>query len=190
MSRVLALAAVGAILAVALPALPAQAAVTPAAQPASAYGFAFTDIEGAPLSMAQFKGKVVLVVNTASQCGFTSQYEGLEKLYRDNKAKGFVILGVPSNDFGGQEPGSNAEIKKFCTVNFNIDFPMTTKAVVRGPKAHPFYQWAKARLGAQAEPKWNFHKILIGRDGQPVAAFSSVTKPQSTAITAAIERAL
>jgi glutathione peroxidase len=101
-----------------------------------------------------------------------------------------VILGVPSNDFGGQEPGSEAEIKKFCTVNFNIDFPMTIKAVVRGPQAHPFYKWAKAKLGGQAEPKWNFHKILIGRDGQPIAGFASTVTPQDKTLKAAIEKAL
>lgn len=158
--------------------------------PAVAYGFTFTDIEGGNLPMERFRGKVVLVVNTASQCGFTAQYDGLEKLYTDNRAKGLVILGVPSNDFGGQEPGSNAEIKKFCSVNFNIDFPMTSKAVVRGERAHPFYRWAKAKLGAQAEPKWNFHKILIGRDGQPIAGFASTVKPSDKVLMAAINKAL
>lgn len=179
--------AAAAVVALAAPVAQAQAAE---AQPAVAYGFSFTGIEGTPLSMEQFRGKVVLVVNTASQCGFTPQYDGLEKLYSDYKAKGFVILGVPSNDFGGQEPGSNAEIKKFCTVNFNIDFPMTTKVVVKGDKAHPFYRWAKARLGSQAEPKWNFHKILIGRDGQPIAGFSSLVKPTDKALLTAINKAL
>ncbi|MCX8497863.1 MAG: glutathione peroxidase [Caulobacteraceae bacterium] len=158
--------------------------------PAVAYGFHFTDIEGGNLSMEQFRGKVVLVVNTASQCGFTPQYDGLEKLYTDYKAKGFVILGVPSNDFGGQEPGSNAEIKKFCSVNFNIDFPMAAKAVVKGDKAHPFYKWTKAKLGSQAEPKWNFHKILIGRDGQPIAGFGSMVKPSDKVLLTAINKAL
>ena len=117
-------------------------------------------------------------------------FRSLEALYKTYRGKGLVVLGVPSNDFGGQEPGSEAEIKKFCTVNFDIDFPMTTKTVVRGPQAHPFYQWAKTKLGSQAEPKWNFHKILIGRDGQPIAGFSSMVTPQDKGLKAAIEKAL
>jgi glutathione peroxidase len=187
MLRSIALSALVATVAFAAPTDQAGAAES---VPAVAYGFKFTDIEGGNLSMEQFRGKVVLVVNTASQCGFTVQYDGLQKLYADNRAKGFVVLGVPSNDFGGQEPGSNAEIKKFCSVNFNIDFPMAAKAVVRGVKAHPFYKWTKAKLGSQAEPKWNFHKILIGRDGQPIAGFSSAVKPSDKALLAAINRAL
>lgn len=186
MIRSLALAAVTAAVAFSAPIDQAGAA----SEPAVAYGYSFSAIDGAPLPLSQFRGKVVLVVNTASRCGFTPQYEGLEALYKAYKAKGLVILGVPSNDFGGQEPGSEAEIKKFCTVNFNIDFPMTTKTVVRGPQAHPFYQWAKAKLGGQAEPKWNFHKILIGRDGQPIAGFSSMVTPQDKGLKAAIEKAL
>ena len=187
MTRFLGFAALSAAIAFAAPSDQAAAA---AAEPAVAYGFGFTAIDGAPLPLSAFRGKVVLVVNTASLCGFTKQYDGLEALYTANKAKGFVILGVPSNDFGGQEPGSEAEIKKFCTVNFNVDFPMTTKNVVRGPQAHPFFKWAKARLGSSAEPKWNFHKILIGRDGQPIAAFSSMVTPQDKTLKAAIDKAL
>ena len=186
MIRSMALAALTATIAFAAPTDQAGAAT----EPAVAYGYNFTAIDGAPLPMSDFRGKVVLVVNTASRCGFTPQYEGLEALYKAYRAKGLVILGVPSNDFGGQEPGSEAEIKKFCTVNFNIDFPMTTKAVVRGPQAHPFYKWAKAKLGGQAEPKWNFHKILIGRDGQPIAGFASTVTPQDKTLKAAIEKAL
>jgi glutathione peroxidase len=187
MLRSIALSALVATVAFAAPTDQAGAAES---VPAVAYGFKFTDLEGGNLPMEQFRGKVVLVVNTASQCGFTVQYDGLQKLYADNRAKGFVVLGVPSNDFGGQEPGSNAEIKKFCSVNFNIDFPMAAKAVVRGDKAHPFYKWTKAKLGSQAEPKWNFHKILIGRDGQPIAGFGSTVKPSDKALLAAINRAL
>ena len=186
MIRSMALAALTATIAFAAPTDQAGAGT----EPSAAYGYNFTAIDGAPLPMSEFRGKVVMVVNTASRCGFTPQYEGLEALYKAYKAKGFVILGVPSNDFGGQEPGSEAEIKKFCTVNFNIDFPMTTKAVVRGPQAHPFYKWAKAKLGGQAEPKWNFHKILIGRDGQPIAGFASTVTPQDKTLKAAIEKAL
>lgn len=156
----------------------------------SAYDFAFKGIDGGPLPLTTFKDKVVLVVNTASACGLTPQYEGLEQLYADYRDQGLVVLGVPCNQFAGQEPGTEAEIKDFCETKFSIDFPMTAKAEVKGEGAHPFYKWAKQRLGDDAEPVWNFHKILLGRDGQPIRAFGPKTEPQADEVKGAIEAAL
>lgn len=156
----------------------------------SAHDYAFDSIDGAPLPMTSFRDKVVLVVNTASACGLTPQYEGLEKLYADYRDRGLVVLGVPCNQFAGQEPGTEADIKAFCETRFAIDFPLTAKTDVKGDTAHPFYKWAKAELGDPAEPVWNFHKILIGKDGQALQAFGPRTEPQDAAIAAAIEQAL
>ena len=162
-----------------------------AADPAaSAHDFAFTSIEGQPLPLSDFKGKVVLLVNTASRCGFTPQYEGLQAVWERYRDRGLVVLGVPSNDFGGQEPGSEAEIKQFCEVNFSIDFPLTSKEHVVGEAAHPFYRWATAQLGFAARPHWNFHKYLIGPDGQLVDWFATTTKPTASKVTQAIETQL
>jgi glutathione peroxidase len=140
--------------------------------------------------LAQFKGKAVLVVNTASACGLTPQYAGLEALWRDYKDKGLVVLGVPSNDFGAQEPGSEAQIKTFCETRFGVDFPMASKATVVGGQAHPFYQWAAKELGEAGTPQWNFHKYLIGKDGRLAGTFGSRTAPESAEIKQAIETAL
>jgi len=156
----------------------------------NAYDFSFTSIDGEPLPLSTFKGKPVLVVNTASKCGLTPQYEGLEKLYRDYKSKGLVVLGVPCNQFAGQEPGSDAEIKAFCQVKFDVDFPMTSKVDVKDASRHPFYAWAEDKLGAPAVPVWNFHKILIGKGGEAIAAFGPRTEPLAPEITAAVEQAL
>lgn len=157
---------------------------------ADAYDFSFDAIDGAALPLTTFKDKVVLVVNTASKCGLTPQYEGLEKLYSDYKDKGLVVLGVPSNQFAGQEPGTDAEIADFCTTNFSVDFPMTSKTDVKGDEAHPFYKWAKDTLGEPAEPVWNFHKLLVGKDGKLIRAFGPRTEPLDGEITGAIEAAL
>ncbi len=157
---------------------------------ADAYGFSFTGIDGKPMPLSDFRGKAVLVVNTASKCGLTPQYEGLEQLWRDYRDKGLVVLGVPSNDFAGQEPGTEAEIAGFCSLTYGVDFPMTAKNTVKGKGAHPFYAWARERLGEAAEPTWNFHKILIGKDGRPIAAFAPRTNPQDEVLTQAIEAAL
>ena len=157
---------------------------------ASAYDYAFQTIDGAALPLTAFKDQVVLVVNTASACGLTPQYDGLEKLYSDYKDKGLVILGVPCNQFAGQEPGTDAEIKAFCETRFNVDFPLTSKAEVKGEGAHPFYKWAQGQLGEPAVPVWNFHKILIGRHGEALQAFGPRTEPQAPEIAAAIEQAL
>lgn len=156
----------------------------------TAHDFEFTSIDGQPLKLSDFAGKAVLVVNTASACGLTPQYEGLETLWRDYKDRGLVVLGVPSNDFGAQEPGTESEIKSFCTLNFAADFPMTAKAVVKGEGAHPFYQWAKSELGAEAEPQWNFHKILIGKDGRALKSIGSRVEPLSAEVVGAVEAAL
>ena len=156
----------------------------------SAYDFEFKSIEGGDLPLTTFKDKVVLVVNTASKCGLTPQYEGLEKLYSDYKDKGLVVLGVPCNQFMGQEPGTEAEIQSFCATNFSVDFPMTAKVDVKGEDAHDFYRWAEAGLGEPAVPVWNFHKILVGRDGQLVRAFGPRTEPLDHEVTGAIEAAL
>ena len=126
-------------------------------------------------------------VNTASKCGFTGQYDGLQSLWESYQDRGLVVVGVPSNDFGSQEPGSKEEIKEFCEVNFNVNFPMTSKAVVKGDEAHPFYQWAKEGAGG---PMWNFHKYLITPDGEMVKGFSSLVGPESKKLTKAIEKVL
>ena len=141
------------------------------------------DINKEVLNLSEFKGKTVLLVNVASMCGFTKQYSGLQTLYENYKNKNFVIIGVPSNQFGGQEPGSNDEIKNFCETNFNITFPITDKVDVKGDNAHPLYKWAKKNYGNSTVPKWNFHKILINKNGKIEETFSSFTKPNSKKIT-------
>ena len=156
----------------------------------NAYDFAFENIDGGELPLAQYKGKVVLVVNTASFCGFTPQYEGLENIYKEYKSKGLVVLGVPANNFGGQEPGTNAEIKKFCQGNYAVDFPMASKVSVVGSDAHPFYKWAKEVLGVEKAPAWNFHKYLIDANGNLVASFPTRVVPDAPEIKAAINHAL
>ena len=136
----------------------------------------------------QYAGKVLLVVNTASKCGFTPQYEGLEALQRTYSARGFSVLGFPSNDFKGQEPGDESQIQEFCTLTYGVKFPMFQKVQVTGAQATPLYQRLTAATGVA--PGWNFHKYLIGRDGKVVGQFPSKVKPDDTALVAAIERAL
>lgn len=155
----------------------------------SAFDFGFTSIDGKPMPLDAYQGKVLLVVNVASFCGLTPQYEGLEALSQQYRDQGLVVIGVPANDFGAQEPGTEAEIQQFCTTKFAVDFPMTAKEPVVGPAAHPFYQWAVAELGADAAPKWNFHKYLVGRDGK-VTSFGSRTTPDAAELVGAIEAAL
>lgn len=156
----------------------------------TAHDHAFTAIDGAPLPMTTFKDKVVLVVNVASKCGLTPQYDGLEKLYSDYRDQGLVVLGVPCNQFVGQEPGGETEIAEFCRTTFGVDFPMTAKVDVKGDAAHPFYKWAVAQVGEPAEPVWNFHKLLVGKDGTLINVFGPRTDPQDPEIKAAIEAAL
>jgi len=156
----------------------------------SAWDFSFVGIDGQPLSLSDYRGKAVLIVNTASQCGFTPQYKGLEDLAEKYRARGLVVLGVPSNDFGGQEPGNSSEIKQFCELNYNIQFPLTEKTKVIGADAHPFYQWAAKKFGPLAKPRWNFHKYLIAPDGRLVDWFSTMTTPESSRIIKAVEAVL
>jgi glutathione peroxidase len=156
----------------------------------NAYRFEFAGIDGGPLPLSAWKGHPVLVVNTASFCGYTPQYRDLEALWRQYRDKGLVVLGVPSNDFGAQEPGSAAEIKTFCETNYEIDFPLTEKVAVVGGNAHPFYRWVAASLGEGAAPKWNFHKYLIGPDGELAGAWPSSVRPGDKAITGEIDRLL
>jgi glutathione peroxidase len=156
----------------------------------NAHAFSFTSIEGKPLAMSGYKGKAVLLVNTASACGLTPQYKGLEALWQAYRDKGLVVLGVPSNDFGAQEPGSETEIKSFCEVRYGVDFPLTKKEHVIGGAAHPLYQWIAKELGEAAVPKWNFHKYLIGKDGNLAGTFGSRTEPEAAELKQAIETAL
>jgi glutathione peroxidase len=154
----------------------------------SAHAFEFTTIDGQPMTLAQFAGKPVLVVNTASECGLTPQYRGLQALWERYRARGLVVLGVPCNDFGGQEPGTEAEIKSFCSSQYRVGFPMTAKNSVVGNAAHPFYRWAVEQGGAA--PSWNFHKYLLDADGALAATFASRVAPDDKALVAAIEARL
>ena len=154
------------------------------------FDFNIKDINEETFALEKFKNKTVLLVNVASNCGFTKQYTELQELYDKYSEKGLVVLGVPSNQFGGQEPGSNNEIKDFCETNFNITFPMTTKIDVKGKNAHPIYLWAKENYGNAAVPKWNFHKILINKQGKIEDTYSSFTKPMSKKLTSKIEEIL
>lgn len=170
--------------------LAAMAVIAAAPSIRSAHDIRMTSIDGKPMPLSQYKGRVLLVVNTASFCGFTPQYEGLQKLYDSYKDKGLTLIGVPSGDFRNQEYGSNREIKQFCESKFGIRFPMTEKASVTGPNAAPFYKWAAATLGPEKAPKWNFHKYLVGRDGRLITAFGTKVAPDAPELKAAIEAAL
>ncbi|MBB4267674.1 glutathione peroxidase [Roseospira visakhapatnamensis] len=156
----------------------------------TAHDFSFTSIDGEDLPFRQFAGKAVLVVNTASFCGLTRQYDGLQAIWERYEARGLVVLGVPSNDFGSQEPNTEDRIKTFCSTKFNVSFPMTSKVRVIGAAAHPFYAWAREQVGVVGSPKWNFHKYLVGPDGRLLDWFSSTTGPESGKLTKAIEEAL
>ena len=142
------------------------------------YDFEFNGIDGNKIQLSNFKNKVLVVVNVASRCGYTPQYEGLQMLWSNYKNKNLVVIGIPTNNFK-QEPGNNKEIKDFCETNFGINFPMTEKINVIGKDAHPFYKWAKKNHGIAAIPKWNFHKIVIGKNGKVIDTFASFTKPTS-----------
>ena len=155
-----------------------------------AYSFDFRSIDGAPLPLAAWRGRPVLVVNTASYCGYTPQYEGLQSLWQRYRDRGLVVLGVPSNDFGEQEPGSAEEIKQFCAARYKVDFPMAEKARVVGGAAHPFYRWVADTLGEAGAPRWNFHKYLLGPDGCLEAAWPSQVAPTDAQVAAEIERLL
>ena len=158
----------------------------------NAYSYSFKDInEEDVINLSDYKGKTLVVVNTASLCGFTYQYDGLQKLYDDYKDQGLVVLGVPSNDFGNQESGTNSEVKEFCESTFSITFPLTEKNVVKGKDAHPFFKWSKKELGfIGGVPRWNFHKIIIGKDGKAIAGYTALTRPSSKKFISEIEKAL
>ena len=147
-------------------------------------------ISGDLLNLSKLKGKTILLVNVASNCGFTKQYDDLQNLYESYKNKGLVVIGMPSNQFGGQEPGSESEIKNFCETNFNITFQMTSKYDVKGDNAHPIYIWAKETFGKSTVPKWNFHKILINKEGKVEDTFASFTNPMSKKIINKLEEIL
>ena len=154
------------------------------------YDFKINSINGEELNLSVFKDKTILLVNVASKCGFTKQYDDLQKLYDDYKEKELVVIGIPSNQFGGQEPASEVEIKNFCETNFNINFPMTSKYEVKGDNAHPIYIWAKETYGKSTVPKWNFHKILINKNGKVEDTFASFTGPLSNKIIKKLEKIL
>lgn len=155
----------------------------------SAYAFSFPALSGDDIRLAAFTGKPMLVVNTASLCGYTPQYAGLQELWSEFRERGLTVIGVPSNDFGGQEPGGTSEISETAHHQYGVTFPITAKAVVVGAKAHPFYKWA-AEARPKEVPKWNFHKYLIGRDGYIAEVFPSAVEPADTRIKMAMAKAL
>lgn len=164
-----------------------------AAPSKSVYNFTLRSIDGQPVSLKSYSGKVLLLVNVASKCGFTPQYAGLESLYEKYKDKGLVIVGIPANNFGFQEPGTNEEIKKFCSNKYNVTFPMMSKISVKGEDKAPLYEFltdkdANPKIGGEIQ--WNFTKFLFDRKGQPVARFESAVTPDSPQVTAAVESAL
>ena len=159
----------------------------------SIYDFSMPDINGQPVSLSAYKGKVLLIVNVASKCGFTGQYAGLEKLYENNKDRGLVLLGFPANDFMGQEPGTDAEIETFCKTTYGVTFPMFSKITVKGGGKNPLYKFLteeQANAELNGEISWNFNKFLVGKDGTVLARFGSRTKPDSDELVKAIEEAL
>ena len=189
------LAAGAALLASPVPSLAQDASKTqsgmsqPGMSHMTAYAFTFKSLNGDDIALSAFAGRPILVVNTASLCGYTPQYAGLQALWTRYRDKGLVVLGVPSNDFGGQEPGNAGDIGTIAHEEYRVTFPLTAKATVKGAGAHPFYRWAAA-LRPQDAPRWNFHKYLVGRDGGLKAGFASATEPSDPAIIVAIETEL
>lgn len=154
-----------------------------------AENFTFNGIDGEAINISKYKKNVIVVVNVASRCGFTNQYEDLQNLWTNFKKDGLVVIGVPTDNFK-QEPGTNNEIKSFCETTFGIDFPLTQKTNVLGKNAHPFFIWAKENHGRSAIPKWNFHKIIVGKDGKVAETFTSITKPSSNKFIKLIKQEL
>ena len=154
-----------------------------------AYDYSFKDLDGQELNLSEFKEKVIVITNVASKCGFTSQYEDLQTIWEKYQSKGLIVIGVPSNSFN-QELETNEEVKNFCEAKFGISFPMTQKEIVRGENAHPFYKWAKESYGTGSIPKWNFHKIIIDKNGKVFDTFASMTNPTSKKFIKSIEKAL
>jgi len=176
-------------LAAALPALVSGQALAAGMSRISAYAFTFNGLDGGQILLASYAGRPMMIVNTASQCGYTPQYAGLQELWTRYRDKGLLVLGVPSNDFGGQEPGGAKEINATAQGEFHVTFPLTEKAAVKGPNAHPFYRWAATERPLEA-PRWNFHKYLIGRDGTLKAGFPSAVEPTEPRVIAAIQSEL
>lgn len=181
-------AAVGIVLIVLRGALAGGAQAATGEAPGTLWSFTPDSLEGKPAPLAQWKGQVALVVNTASKCGLTPQYKGLEALYGEFKDQGFVILGFPSNDFMGQEPGTAEEIRSFCTLNYKVTFPLFAKVKVKGEAKDSLYAWLTG--GGLEEPTWNFTKYLVGRDGKVIARFGPKTTPEDPEMRAAISKAL
>ncbi|GFE92629.1 glutathione peroxidase [Acetobacter persici] len=154
------------------------------------YDFTLPALEGGDINLADYRGRPVLIVNTASKCGFTPQYEGLQALWYQFRSMGLVVIGIPSNDFGAQEPGTSSEIASFCHRNYGVSFPMAARSVVKGPQTIPLFRWLDKECGFLARPRWNFYKYLTNRTGAPVAWFSSVTAPTSARVTKAVERVI
>ena len=154
------------------------------------YDFEIESINGDKINFLKYKNKAILLVNVASNCGFTKQYDDLQNLWENYKEKDLIVIGVPSNQFGNREPGTNQEIKKFCETNFNISFPITTKYDVKGDNAHDIYKWAMKTYGKSAVPKWNFHKILINKNGKVQDTFASFTNPTSNKVLKELEKIL
>lgn len=165
-------------------------AATPPAAPGKIYEYKVKTIDGKEKSMGEYKGQALLIVNVASLCGFTPQYEGLEALQKKYGAKGFKVLGFPANEFGKQEPGSDAEIKQFCRTKFGVDFDLFSKIVVKGDGQHPLYKFLTTESGHNGDITWNFEKFLVGKDGKILARFSPDDAPESKTVVSAIEKAL
>jgi glutathione peroxidase len=178
-----------ALAAIASPAAARMAFAQPAMSRITAYAFSFPALAGADISLADYAGRPLLVVNTASLCGFTPQYAGLQELWTEFHGRGLMIIGVPSNDFGGQEPGGATEIAATAQHHYGVTFPITAKTAVKGPNAHPFYRWA-GDARPKDVPRWNFHKYLVGRDGYIAGAFPETVEPTDTRVKTAIARAL
>src|SRR5665213_2813639 len=176
------------VVALSLMILPEVFAMPATTQPSGPLDFTVTNIDGQPTDLSQYKGKVVLIVNVASKCGFTPQYAGLEALYKKYQDQGFVILGFPANNFKSQEPGTNAEIKQFCTGKYNVTFPMMAKISVKGDGKAPLYQYLTEAPTAKfpGDITWNFNKFLVGRDGQVIARYTSKVKPTDDEIDGAV----
>ena len=157
---------------------------------ATAYDFTLTTLQGEPMPLRQFAGQPLLIVNTASKCGFTPQYRGLQALWSANRARGLVVIGVPSNDFGRQEPGDAGEIAGFCDRNYGVGFPMTEKLHVSGRQAHPLFGWLAVEGGVLSRPRWNFFKYVVDRDGRLATWFTSAATPDSGRLRRAVEQVL
>jgi glutathione peroxidase len=178
-----------ALAAIAGPVSTRSAQAQPAMSRITAYAFSFPALAGGDIRLAEYAGRPLMVVNTASLCGFTPQYAGLQELWSEFSGRGLMIIGVPSNDFGAQEPGGATEIAETAQHQYGVTFPIAAKAVVKGPNAHPFYKWA-AHARPREVPRWNFHKYLIGRDGYIAAVFPETVEPSDTRVKTAIARSL